>query len=364
VQRFVRAKYPKPKLRVRRRVETPPGAQAQADWAEFPRMRVGGEAWRPHAFHLVLSHSRAEAIVWSERDGPAGLAPRAQRGAAPARRRAGRDARRQREDGDRHGRRALGQINEPTRPTRGRSRFHVDATRRGRPRRRARSSGASWRTSGASTPRREDWEERGGAAGVDGRARWRRAPAATCPATGTTACGSWEAELRLAPLPAAPRALRPGGAAARGDRRHGALRGPDLQRALRLRQPGGGGARLRETCRPGPTAASWPSTRAAPPSGSHRPAHYEGPSTERVWRSGAAGKMGRGSRRSGRSPRAAADRSLRGAGGGGAMTAANPTTRKAPRRPARWTSIARASGSRSSASCTRPSRSASTSPRR
>jgi len=67
IQRYVRAKYPRPRLRVRRRVETPPGAQAQADWAEFPRMRVGEEEIDLHAFHLVLSYSRGEAIVWSER---------------------------------------------------------------------------------------------------------------------------------------------------------------------------------------------------------------------------------------------------------------------------------------------------------
>jgi transposase len=67
IQRYVRAKYPKPRLRVRRRVETPPGAQAQADWAEFPRLVVGGAEVGLHAFHLVLSHSRHEAVVWSER---------------------------------------------------------------------------------------------------------------------------------------------------------------------------------------------------------------------------------------------------------------------------------------------------------
>jgi transposase len=44
VQRYVRAKFPRPKLRVRRRVETPPGAQGQADWAEFRSVRVGGQA--------------------------------------------------------------------------------------------------------------------------------------------------------------------------------------------------------------------------------------------------------------------------------------------------------------------------------
>jgi transposase len=42
VQRFVRTKFPKPRLPVRRRVETPPGAQAQADWAEYPGVRLGG----------------------------------------------------------------------------------------------------------------------------------------------------------------------------------------------------------------------------------------------------------------------------------------------------------------------------------
>jgi transposase len=67
VQRFVRAQYPKPRLRVRRRVETPPGAQAQADWAEYPGLVVGGERVDLSAFHLVLSHSRYEAVVWSLR---------------------------------------------------------------------------------------------------------------------------------------------------------------------------------------------------------------------------------------------------------------------------------------------------------
>jgi transposase len=66
VQRFVRAKYPRPKPPVRRRVETPPGAQAQADWAEFPGLEVGGVLGTLFAFHLVLSHSRMEAIVWSQ----------------------------------------------------------------------------------------------------------------------------------------------------------------------------------------------------------------------------------------------------------------------------------------------------------
>ena len=67
VQRFVRAHYAAPRLRVRRRVETPPGAQAQADWGEFPDLVIGDVAMTLHAFHLVLSHSRMEAIVWAGR---------------------------------------------------------------------------------------------------------------------------------------------------------------------------------------------------------------------------------------------------------------------------------------------------------
>src|SRR5207249_471326 len=41
VLRFVRARYPRPRLRPFRRVETPPGAQAQVDWGEFDQIDVG-----------------------------------------------------------------------------------------------------------------------------------------------------------------------------------------------------------------------------------------------------------------------------------------------------------------------------------
>ena len=67
IQRYVRRHYPGPKVRTRRRVETPPGAQAQADWGVFPGVRIGDEVVDLWAFHLVLGHSRGEAVVWSER---------------------------------------------------------------------------------------------------------------------------------------------------------------------------------------------------------------------------------------------------------------------------------------------------------
>ena len=42
VQRFVAEHYPRPARRTRRRVETPPGAQAQVDWGHFPGAIVDG----------------------------------------------------------------------------------------------------------------------------------------------------------------------------------------------------------------------------------------------------------------------------------------------------------------------------------
>ena len=67
VQRYVAATYPKPRRRARRRVETPPGAQAQADWATWRGVMIGGESVDLLGFLLQLSHSRFDALVWSRR---------------------------------------------------------------------------------------------------------------------------------------------------------------------------------------------------------------------------------------------------------------------------------------------------------
>lgn len=67
VQRYWSRVYPAPAIRARRRVETPPGAQAQVDWAHFPRVEVGGVLRELVAMHMVLSFSRKAAVVWSER---------------------------------------------------------------------------------------------------------------------------------------------------------------------------------------------------------------------------------------------------------------------------------------------------------
>ena len=49
-------------------METPPGAQVQTDWGEYPRVDVGGGTEPLHAFVMVLSHSRFPAVVWSQRE--------------------------------------------------------------------------------------------------------------------------------------------------------------------------------------------------------------------------------------------------------------------------------------------------------
>src|SRR5436190_17158559 len=60
VLRFVRARYPRPRLRPFRRVETPPGAQAQVDWGEFSAIDIGDGPQTLYGLVLVLSHSRRE----------------------------------------------------------------------------------------------------------------------------------------------------------------------------------------------------------------------------------------------------------------------------------------------------------------
>lgn len=66
LQRYVHAAFPPPPKRARRRVETPMGAQAQADWAHFPAVRIGGGTQDLVAFVMQLSWSRSWALIWSE----------------------------------------------------------------------------------------------------------------------------------------------------------------------------------------------------------------------------------------------------------------------------------------------------------
>lgn len=67
LQRYVREAFSQPKVRARRRVETPPETQAQADRAHIPAVLLGGREIDLLAFSMVLSHSRGDVIVWCTR---------------------------------------------------------------------------------------------------------------------------------------------------------------------------------------------------------------------------------------------------------------------------------------------------------
>jgi len=66
VLRYVRSKYPRPKIRTYRRVETPAGAQSQTDWAEFSEVNIGQGLEPLSSFILTLSHSRMPAVIWRD----------------------------------------------------------------------------------------------------------------------------------------------------------------------------------------------------------------------------------------------------------------------------------------------------------
>jgi transposase len=68
VLRYVRARFPAPKVRPFRRVETPPGAQSQTDWMEMD-VDIGDAEGPSHLYGLLmkLSHSRKKALVWSRK---------------------------------------------------------------------------------------------------------------------------------------------------------------------------------------------------------------------------------------------------------------------------------------------------------
>jgi transposase len=203
VQRFVRAKYPRPKLRVRRRVETPPGAQAQADWAEFPGLQVGGVLGTWFAFHLVLSHSRMEAIVWSQ--GTDELAWLSVHNAAL--RRLGGVPAVIRVDNAKtaisQGAGPWGVVNLRYATYARSLRFHVDATRPRAPEEKGKVERRVLAHKAGFDPRREHWRDLSALQAATDVAVERSARRRTCPATGDTVWESFVAEQpALQPLPA------------------------------------------------------------------------------------------------------------------------------------------------------------------
>lgn len=202
IQRFVRVKYPKPRLRVRRRVETPPGAQAQADWADFPRLVVGGAEVGLHAFHLVLSHARHEAIVWSERaDELAWLAVHnaafERLGGVPAVVRVDNT-----KTAIAQGAGPWGVVNERYAAYARVLRFHVDATRPRAPEDKGKVERRILAHKTGFDPRRRPWRDVAELQAETDAAVRRSAERRICPATGLSVLASWLAEQKhLQPLP-------------------------------------------------------------------------------------------------------------------------------------------------------------------
>ena len=65
VVRYIRRYYEKPRVRPYRRVETPPGVQAQTDWIEARVYLESEEGWtKVSGLSVKLSHSRGRALVW------------------------------------------------------------------------------------------------------------------------------------------------------------------------------------------------------------------------------------------------------------------------------------------------------------
>lgn len=205
VERYVRDVFPAPARRARRRVETPPGAQAQADWAIFPHMNIGGELIELSAFHMVLSHSRYEAIVWSPRRTQlAWLGCHnggfERLGGIPAVMRVDNDT-----AAVAHGAGSWGTLTQAYRRYALTVRFHVDLC----PPREPRAKGKVERRVRAQRfgidPTREAWRNLTELQAWTDEALVRDAARRRCPATGSSVMSAWEAERRLlAPLPRLP----------------------------------------------------------------------------------------------------------------------------------------------------------------
>jgi len=202
VQRFVRAQYPKPRLRVRRRVETPPGAQAQADWAEYPGVEVGGERVDLSAFHLVLSHARYEAVVWSVRqDELAWLAVHnaalTRLGGVPAVIRVDNP-----KTAIAWGAGPWGVVNERYAAYARAMRFHVDATRPRAPQEKGKVERRVLAQRVGFDPYREAWRDLAALQARSDESVGASARRRICPATGLSVWESFQAEQKLlTPLP-------------------------------------------------------------------------------------------------------------------------------------------------------------------
>ncbi len=203
VRKFVRARYGRPPIRPFRRVETPPGAQTQSDWGEFPGVDLGDAdgPTKVYAFVMVLSHSRKEAVVWSRSMDQLAW----HRVHNEAYRRLGGVAAVNRIDnlktGIAHGCGAWGQINEQYRVYARTMGFHIDACEVRAPQQKGKTERRAGDCKGLNIAGRHF-------DGSEGLQAWTDADRAACahkricPVTGLSVAASWEAEKPfLRPLP-------------------------------------------------------------------------------------------------------------------------------------------------------------------
>jgi transposase len=201
VQRYVRRRFPKPPVRARRRVETPPGAQAQSDWAEFRDVWIGGGLVNLYAFHMRLSHCRKGATIWSESKDQLAW----QQCHVDAFLRLGGVPATVRVDNEKtaisRGAGAWGEINPSYRRFAQTLRFHVDACAPRTPQAKGKVERGIL-THRGTDPRRQHWSSLAELQQQTDREDEQRATRRICPATGKTVHETWLEERRLlTPLP-------------------------------------------------------------------------------------------------------------------------------------------------------------------
>ena len=202
VQRYWKRTFPAPAIRARRRVETPAGAQAQVDWAEFPGAALGDEVVDLVALIVTLSWSRKRAVVWARSKDMLSwqacqTACLQRLGGAPAVLRIDNV-----KTAIAKGAGAWGTINETYRRYAVQMRFHVDACQprhpqgKGKVERSVRDQRDAFDLSGLVFDSLEALQ-----AWTDARLE-ERAMHLRCPATGASVAEAWEQERRLlTPLP-------------------------------------------------------------------------------------------------------------------------------------------------------------------
>lgn len=202
VQRFMAARYGSPPRRTRRRVETPPGAQAQLDWAIYSDVWLGGQRLELSALMLCLSHSRGTVQWWSTRrtqlawiSGHNALLQRI--GGVPAVIRIDNDT-----AAVAHGAGPWGRLCEPYRRYAMTMRFHVDLCLPRQPRAKGKIERQVRSARGRIDPYQRHWSDLGELQSYTDAALARLAGTRICPVTGTTVASAWAAERALlAPLP-------------------------------------------------------------------------------------------------------------------------------------------------------------------